>query len=125
MNAKSSFLRYGSFHLNNRKQIRFWEDKWLGNFSFQQQYPSLYNIVRKGSDTIAQILSTIPLNISFCRYLSENNLALWNDLVFRVMVVQLNYSNDVFTYGTYIKIHMELTSKWSILCSFSLSSTNK
>jgi hypothetical protein len=36
MNAKPNFLRYDSFHLNNGKQIRFCEDKWLGNFSLQQ-----------------------------------------------------------------------------------------
>jgi hypothetical protein len=78
MNAKPSFLRYGSFLLNNGKQIRFWEDKWLGNFSFQQQYPSLFNIVQKRSDTIAQVLSTIPL---------------------RFMDVHLNDSNDVFKWN--------------------------
>jgi hypothetical protein len=99
MNAKPSFLRYGSFLLNNGKQIRFWENKWLGNFSFQQQYPSLFNIVQKRSDTVAQVLSTIPLSISFRRSLSENNLVLWNDLVLRVMDVQLNDSNDVFKWN--------------------------
>jgi hypothetical protein len=95
MEAKQIFLRYGSFHLNNGKQIRFWEDKWLGNSSLQQQYPSLYNIVRNKSDT-AQVLSTIPLNISFHRFLTGNNLVLWNDLILRVMNVQLNDSEDVF-----------------------------
>jgi hypothetical protein len=90
MDAKQSFLRYGSFQLNNGKQIRFWEDKWLGNSSFQYQYPSVYNIVRKKSDTVVNVLGTIPLNVSFRRSLQGNNLALWNDLVFRVMYVQLN-----------------------------------
>jgi hypothetical protein len=99
MNAKLDFLRYGSFHLNNGKQIRFWEDTWLRNFSHQQLYPSLHNIVQKRSDTIPKVLSTIPLNISFCRSLFENNLVLWNDLVLRVMDVQLNDSNDVLKWN--------------------------
>jgi hypothetical protein len=99
MNAKPYFLRYGSFHLTNGKQIRFLEDPSLGNFSLQQLYPSLYNIVRKRSGTVAKVLSTVPLNISFCRSLSENNLVLWNDLVLRVMDAQLNDSNDVFKWN--------------------------
>jgi hypothetical protein len=96
MNAKQSFFRYGSFQLNNGKQIRFWEDKWLGNSNFQHQYPSLYNIVRKKSDTVANVLGTIPLNVSFRGSLQGNNVALWNDLVFRVMYVQLNDQDNVF-----------------------------
>jgi hypothetical protein len=76
MNVKSKFLRFGSFHLNNEKQIRFWEDKWLENFSFQQQYPSLYNIVRKKSGTVTKVLSTTLLNISFRRFLTGNNIVL-------------------------------------------------
>jgi hypothetical protein len=36
MNAKPNFLRYRSFQIKNGRQIRFWEDKWLGNYSFQQ-----------------------------------------------------------------------------------------
>jgi hypothetical protein len=46
MKVKEAFLMHGSFRLNNGKQIWFWEDKWIGNYSFKDQYPSLYNIVR-------------------------------------------------------------------------------
>jgi hypothetical protein len=35
MNAKPDFLQYGSFQIQSGRQIRFWEDKWLGNYSFQ------------------------------------------------------------------------------------------
>jgi hypothetical protein len=88
--VKLSLLRFGSFHLNNGKHIGFWEDKWLGNHSFQQKYPSLYNIARRKSDTVETILSRTPLNVSFCRYITGNNLVLWNDLVLQVMDVHLN-----------------------------------
>jgi hypothetical protein len=96
MEAKQDFHRFGSFHLNNGEQIRIWKDKWLVNYSFQQQYSFLYNIVRKKSDRVAQVLSTIPLNIAFRRFLTGNNLVLWNGLVLRVMNVQLNDNADVF-----------------------------
>jgi hypothetical protein len=89
MKAKASFLVHGSFHLNNGKQVRFWEDKWLGTYSYQHQYPLLYNIVRRKNVTVEGVLSTVHLNVSFCRFLNQNNLVLWNDLVGRVMHVRL------------------------------------
>jgi hypothetical protein len=96
MNDKPDFLWYGSFQIQNAKQIRFWEDKWLGNHSFQHQYPTLYNIIRRKSDTVAKVLSVAPLSISFRRYLSANNLILWNNLVGRIALVQLVDTEDVF-----------------------------
>jgi hypothetical protein len=35
----------------------FWEDKWIENQAFKDQYPSLYNIVRTKSDTVEKVLS--------------------------------------------------------------------
>jgi hypothetical protein len=41
------FLSLGHFKLNNGGgDIRFWEDKWMGNVTLQQQFPSLYLIAR-------------------------------------------------------------------------------
>jgi len=36
MKVKDKFLNLGSFQLNNGENIRFWEDKWLGNFTLSQ-----------------------------------------------------------------------------------------
>lgn len=44
MKAKHDFLRYGSFIIKDGSQIRFWEDKWLGNAALLDQYPCLYII---------------------------------------------------------------------------------
>jgi hypothetical protein len=74
MKVKEKFLRFGTFHLNNGAQIRLWEDKWIGNHVLKYQYPSLYNIVRRKSDTVAKVLSGVPLNVSFQRQLTGNNL---------------------------------------------------
>jgi hypothetical protein len=76
MKAKEIVLRHGSFHLNNGKQIGFWEDRWLGNQSFQHQYPSLYTLVRRKSATVESVLSMVPLNVSFRRFLNHNNRVL-------------------------------------------------
>jgi hypothetical protein len=100
MKAKEIFLSHGTFHLNNGKQIMFWEDRWLGNISFQHQYPpALYNLVRWKSAMVESVLSMVPLNVSFCRFLNDNNHILWNDLVGRIMHVRLNDQNDVFSWN--------------------------
>jgi hypothetical protein len=46
--------------------------------------------------TVESVLSTVSLNVSFCRFLNQNNLVLWNDLVGRVMHMRLNDHADVF-----------------------------
>jgi hypothetical protein len=99
MKVKDKFLRFGSFQLNNRTQIRFWEDKWIGNHAFKDQYPSLYNIMRRKSDTVAKVLSGVPLNVSFRRQLTGNNLVLWHSLVNRIVGVRLNNNADLFRWN--------------------------
>jgi hypothetical protein len=49
--------------------------------------------------TMERVLSTVPLNVSFRRFLNQNNLVLWNDLVGRIMPVRLNSQGDVFVWN--------------------------
>jgi hypothetical protein len=44
--TKKFFFRLGSFSIKDGSEIRFWEDKWLGNTSLREQYPTLYSTVR-------------------------------------------------------------------------------
>jgi hypothetical protein len=46
MAMKKFFFRLGSFSIKDRSEIRFWEDRWLGNTTLREQYSVLYNIVR-------------------------------------------------------------------------------
>jgi hypothetical protein len=46
-------------------QTRFWEDFWIGYEPLMTKYTSLYNVARKKNVTVAHILSTELLNISF------------------------------------------------------------
>jgi hypothetical protein len=55
----------GHFRVENSNLIRFWEDKWIGDSTLKDQYPNLYNIVRKKSAIIADVFNTRPLNVSF------------------------------------------------------------
>ena len=99
MKVKDTFLGLGSFILKEGKQIRFWEDVWIGNQPFKVQYPSLYNLVCKKSDTVANVFETIPLNISFRRALVGHNLVSWHSLVSHLVNIQLTmrkmFSNGI------------------------------
>jgi len=58
MKVKANFLKFSTFIIKDGSQIKFWEDVWLGNRSLHEQYPQLYNIVRKKQDTMAEVLSS-------------------------------------------------------------------
>jgi hypothetical protein len=79
--------------------VRFWEDKWLGNFTLKELYPSLFAITRKKHISVASISSTIPLNISFNRGLDGNNLNGWYNLVARVANTRLTEAENKFMWG--------------------------
>ena len=65
MKVKDQFLELSIFNIHRGAQVRFWEDKLLGNFTLKAQYPPLYNITWKKHIKIANVFSTTPLNISF------------------------------------------------------------
>ena len=46
--------------MEDGSQIRFWEDKWLGDETLMDQYLDLFRIVHGKHDTMAHILSSIP-----------------------------------------------------------------
>ena len=61
---KMRFLKFGTFIIRDGSQVRLCEDTWLGNSPLRDQYPQLYNIVRKKQDTVADVLSTQIPNLS-------------------------------------------------------------
>jgi hypothetical protein len=115
--VKEAFLRHGLFHLNNGRQIRFWEDRWLRNYSFQQQW--------RKSSTVESVLGTVPLNVSFCRFLNHNNVVLWNELIRRIMHVQLNDQQDVFTWNLHQHGQYTVHSLYLALISNGMTNMNK
>jgi hypothetical protein len=99
MKVRDMFLERGVFTVNNGRDIRFWEDRWLGNFTLQQRFPSLYNLVHRKNDIVANVCATSPLNVSFRRGLVGVNLQNWYNLVSLVVNVSLNNSSDKFQWG--------------------------
>jgi hypothetical protein len=125
MKAKDTFLRHGSFHLNNGKQIRFSKDRWLGNYSFQHQYPSLYNLAWKKSATVESVLRTVPLNASFRRFLNHNNQVLRNELVGKIMHVCLNDQTDLFSWNLHQHGQYTVLSFYLALINNGMANMNK
>lgn len=59
-------------------------------------YPALYNLVRKKNTTVAHVLGTRPLNVSFRRGLVNENLTNWHKLVALVALINLTDERDTF-----------------------------
>ena len=73
MKIKEEVLSCGSFEIKDGKQSKFWEDTWVGQRPFKELYPSIYNIARQPHASVASVLSSEPLNISFRRALVDEN----------------------------------------------------
>jgi hypothetical protein len=99
MKIKNDLLRMGKFTMGDGSQTCFWEDAWLDNTPFKSQYPSLYNIVRKKSATVAMVLRSNPLNVAFRKSLVGNNLQAWHHLVTKLLNVQLTDQRDHFIWS--------------------------
>ena len=117
MNVKTEFMRYGRFNLMDGTQIRFWEDTWLGNQPLGVRFPALFNIVRRKHDSVATVLSSIPLNVSFRRALVGNNLRSWNHIVSSLHDVKLQAGRDVFVWTLHSSGQFSVRSFYAALIS--------
>jgi hypothetical protein len=81
MATKKFFFGLGSFFIKDGSEVRFWEDKWLGNASLREQYTALYSIMRHKGDTIAKVMENSPPSVAFRRDLSGQRLVAWNALL--------------------------------------------
>jgi hypothetical protein len=117
MKVRDTFLENGRFIVNDGKEIRFWEDKWLGNFTLKQRFPALYNIVRRKNDVVANVCRTIPLNVLFRRGLHGINLQKWRELVDMIVSVSLNDSRDTFKWNLHQNGLFTVHSMYALLIS--------
>jgi hypothetical protein len=99
LKVKEDFFDRGSFEVGNGENTRFWEDKWLGDKSLAQQYPSLYGVVQCKQVTVASVLGQNPLGIEFRRSLTGFRWERWLHLVSRLMDVSLSSEQDKFVWS--------------------------
>ncbi|WVZ96861.1 LOW QUALITY PROTEIN: hypothetical protein U9M48_042444 [Paspalum notatum var. saurae] len=93
MEVKQDFLSLVSFYIGDGS---FLEDTWCGNQPLKLSYPSLFNVVTNKDATVADVMSSSPLNISFRRGLYGDRLRAWFELVGRIMNQELRGGKDVF-----------------------------
>ena len=98
MNIKDMVLNCGSFKTNDGIETRFWEDTWVSDRPFKDSYPTIYNIVNNSYDTVAKIMSSMPLNIYFRRALVGDTSEKWEDLVAKITHITLNNERDGFVW---------------------------
>lgn len=110
MVAKKHLSHFGSFTIKDGSEIHFCEDIWLGNASLREQYPALYVNARDKNNTIAQVLSSSPSNLSFRRDLIGPRLVSWHNLLSRLDSINLTQGRDVF--------HWNLTTSGSFTVDF-------
>jgi hypothetical protein len=95
MEVKNWFLERCHFMVQDGAQTRFWEDFWIGYEPLMTKYTSLYNVARKKNVTVAHILSTELLNISFIWVVGGDRVK-WLELVKGLPEVKLNTWNYTF-----------------------------
>jgi hypothetical protein len=96
MEVKYLLLQHGKCKVNNGQQTRFWEDVWINKQPLMWLFPNLYRIVRNKGVSVASVLSSTPLNISFRRGLVGKRLSEWFRLVSIVLTINLNNNKDGF-----------------------------
>jgi hypothetical protein len=88
MRVKEEFFKRGAFILGDRANIRFWEDKWLGDRPLATQYPSLYNIVQHKNQIVAHTFASTPINIEFIRSLVGGHWDRWLHMLHRLIDIR-------------------------------------
>jgi len=71
----------------------------LGNKQLKDKFPSLFNIVRRKQKSIASVMSSPILNVTFRRNLVGRNLANWQRIVTSLQQVNLVEERDAFIWG--------------------------
>jgi hypothetical protein len=74
---------------------------------------ALQSIRRKNDDTVANVVSTIPLQVSFRRALRGSVLDKWVELVGQIIDVNLNDQKDVFIWGVHMGQKFSVKSMYS------------
>jgi hypothetical protein len=100
MEVKNLVPERSRFKVQDGTHTRFREDLCLGREPLMEKYLTLYYIVRKKNVSVAQVLSTTSLNISFRRALVGDNWDKWLSLVGSIIMVHLNDHMDSFIWTT-------------------------
>jgi hypothetical protein len=65
----------------------------------KEKYPSLFSIVRRKNASIANVMGSIPLNVTFRRALVGQNLIRWHNLCASIVHINLTDEDDIFRWN--------------------------
>jgi len=116
---KVSHKRWKANYVLGRYMVRY--------STFEYQYPSLYNIVRRKQATVATVLESTPLNVYFRRALVGDKLLEWNNLVSRLVNITLSESGetDTFIWGLTNRGVYSVRSFYNFLVNTDVRITNR
>jgi hypothetical protein len=123
--SKANLFSLGSFLIKDGSQVRFWEDTWLDGTSLRDQYPSLFNIVRHKSITIAEAMSAFPPIFSWRRQLFGASLAEWLSLLSRIQGMELSHDMDSFFWSLASNGRFSVKSHYAALMLGNIRNLNK
>ena len=124
MASKNNFFRFGKFAIRDGSEIRFCEDKWLGNTTLKDQYPALYSIVRHKSDTLAMVMQSSPPTMTFRRDLVGPRLEAWNTLLGSLAMIHLSPGLDIFCWSLHENGKFSVDSMYRALIQSDMSVDN-
>ena len=67
--------------MGNGKNIRFWEDQWLGHTTLATQYWELYSIANDHNVSVSEVWDGTNLKITFRRFFDQEFMNLWFELL--------------------------------------------
>jgi hypothetical protein len=121
MKVKQYFLCFRTFTIKNGSQIWFWEDIWLGTTA----HPCLYYIARYKQITVADVINTSHLNLSWRRDLIGPKLVAWNELLPRLSNVVLSDEQDGFWWNLVTNGQFSVKSHYLALIYVDVPNMNK
>jgi hypothetical protein len=96
--------------------LQYCEFPLLGNQPLKDKFPLLFNIVRRKQDSVANVLASIPLNISFRRNLVGRNLRDWHRIVASLQYVNLQGGKrDTFVWSLHSSGRFSVSSMYVAL----------
>ena len=101
MKVKDEFLGLGTFEVGAGNQTRFWEDIWTNNKPLKEQFPSLYNIVRRKNSLVSDVIRSSHLNLSFRRPIVGVKFTEWQLMMAQLSMVRLGDEHDKFKWGAH------------------------
>uniref|UniRef100_A0A0A9GGC5 Reverse transcriptase zinc-binding domain-containing protein n=1 Tax=Arundo donax TaxID=35708 RepID=A0A0A9GGC5_ARUDO len=83
-----------SWKVGDAKQIKFWEDNWLGSSSLAIQFWELYVLVNGKTATIAEIWDGMNLKCTFRRCVDERLMRMWEEVVQITTTIEFTGEED-------------------------------